>query len=147
MPRRCSAFNSRYRAGLSPQVVQPAFQFLPDIAQTIKVFHRAPHPVLGLAPAFPVLRNASGFLQVSAQILRFGFDQLADHALLDDGIAARSETRTEEDVDDVATTTPASIQIVGGVRIPRNFPPYGNASETRIFAAEAAVGVVEGKLD
>ena len=48
---------------------QIALQFVAEISETLKILTRAPHPVLGLAPALLVLGYARCLLNENAEFL------------------------------------------------------------------------------
>src|SRR5690606_31304067 len=89
-------------ASLALQVLELLADLVAQVGQPVQVLARVLDPVLGLAPALLVLGDARGFLEVDAQVLGPGFDDLADHALLDDRVAARPQACSQEQVGDVA---------------------------------------------
>jgi len=82
-----------------------------------------------------------------AQILRLGLDQLGDHALFDDRIAAWSEAGAEEDIGDVAAPTFHPVEKVGVLRVTGDATADGDFGEGGVLAGKRTVGVVEDQLD
>ena len=99
------------------QAFELAFQLFAQVGQARQVLVSAADAILGFAPALLVLGDAGRLFDEVAQILRLGLDQLGDHALLDDRIAARPEPGAEEDVGDVAAPTLHPVEKVGVLRI------------------------------
>ena len=83
-----------------------------DVGDARQVLARVGEPVLGLAAALLVARDARRFLEEHAQLLGLRLDHARDHALLDDGVGARAEAGAEEHVGDVA---PAHVRAVDEV--------------------------------
>src|SRR5690606_17379578 len=90
---------------------------LAQVGQALEVLARVLDPVLGLAAALLVLGDAGGLLQVHAQVLRARLDDLADHALLDDRVAARPQAGAQEQVGDVAPAALAAVEVVAGLAV------------------------------
>src|SRR5690606_23488510 len=135
------------RLGLAMQAVELAFQLLAQVAQARQVFLGAANAALGLATALLVLGDAGRFLDVVAQILGLGLDQLGDHALLDDRIAARPQAGAEEDVGDVAPAALHAVEEIGVLAVARHPAADGDFRVGGVLAHQAAVGVVEDQLD
>ena len=68
----------------------------------------------GFLAALLVLRDAGRLFEMIAQLFRRRFDDLADHALLDDRVAARTKAGAEEHVGDIAAS--AANAVVGRSR-------------------------------
>src|SRR5690606_39550617 len=100
---------------LALEVLELLADLVAQVGQALQVLARVLDPVLGFAPAFLVLGDAGGFLEIDAQVLGPGLDDLADHALLDDGIAARPEARSEEQVGDVAAAALAAVEVIAAL--------------------------------
>ncbi|MNF37252.1 hypothetical protein D3C84_181680 [compost metagenome] len=135
------------RLGLAVQALQLAFQLFTQVAQARQVLVGAADAVLGLAAALLVLGDAGGFLDEVPQILGLGLDQLGDHPLLDDRVAARTEAGAEEDVGDVAAPALGAVEEVGVLRIAGNPATDGDLVVAGVFAGQGAVGVVEHQFD
>nr|GFC57024.1 hypothetical protein [Tanacetum cinerariifolium] len=97
-----------------------------QVGQAREVFVGAADPVFGVATALLVFGNARRFFDEVTQVLRLGFDQLGDHALLDDRIAARAEAGAEEDVGDVATTALGAVQVIAVLAVAGHFAANGD---------------------
>jgi hypothetical protein len=135
------------RARLALGVLQLAVDLLAQVAQALEVLLGVADAVLGLAAPLLVLGDAGRLLEVDAQLLGLGLDQARDHALLDDRVAARPETCTQEDVGDVAATATRAVQRVGRDAVAAHLALDGDLGVLRILAAERTVAVVEGQLD
>ncbi len=118
-----------------------------DVLDAQQVLARVAQSQFGLAPAFAVFRDARRFFEEHAQFFGLRFDDARNHALFDDRIGARAESRAEEDISDVA---PPHVQVVDVVRrfavalehaLDRNF------AVARPLAARAPQAVVEHELD
>ena len=118
-------------AGLALQMVELARQFLAHVVQPLEVLLGVPDPVFGFAAALLVLRDAGRFFEIDAQVFRLRLDELADHALLDDRVAARPETGAEEDVHDVAATALRAVQEIGRLRVARDLAPDRDLARIR----------------
>src|SRR5690606_6244695 len=95
---------------LSLQVFKLFANYIAQVIELIEVFARVADTCLGLLAALLVLGDARSLLQIHPQVLGPGLDDLADHALLDDRVAARSQAGTEEQVGDVATSALAAVE-------------------------------------
>jgi hypothetical protein len=133
--------------GLALQMVELPRQFLAHVVQPFEVLFGVPYPRFRFAAALFVLRNAGRLFEIDAQVFRLRFDELADHALLDDRVAARTEPGAEEDVHDVAATTLRAVEEVGRLRVAGDLAADGDLRVFGVFAADAAVGVVEREFD
>src|SRR5690606_33572669 len=134
------------RLGLAVQAFELALQLLAQVGQARQVLLGAADAALGLAAALLVLGDAGGFLDEITQILGLGLDQLADHALLDDRVAARAQAGAEEDVGDVAAAALGAVEEVGVLPVAGHPAADGNLGEGGVFAHQRAVGVVEDQL-
>ncbi len=76
--------------GLAVQALQLALQLFAQVGQAGEVLVGAADTVFGLAAALLVLGDAGRFFNEITQVFGLGFDQLGDHALLDDRVAARA---------------------------------------------------------
>ena len=84
------------------EVLELLVDFLAQVVQAVEVLAGVADAGLGFLAAFLVLGDAGGFFEVDAQVLGLGLDDLRDHALLDDRVAARAQAGAEEQVGDVA---------------------------------------------
>jgi len=133
--------------GLAVQTLQLTPQLIAQVSQTGKVFVGTADTVFSLAAALLVLGNARRLFDKVAQIFRLGLDQLGDHALLDDRVAARPQPRTEEDIGNVTTTALGAIEVIGGLAVAGDFAADRYLGIGRILAQQRAVGVVEDQFD
>src|SRR5690606_14910572 len=99
-------------SGLPRQVLQLLADLLAQVVEAVQVLAGVADAGLGLLAAFLVLGDARGFLQVDAQFLGPGVDDLRDHALLDDRVAAWAKASAEEQVGDVAAAALAAVEVV-----------------------------------
>jgi hypothetical protein len=76
-----------------------------------------------------------------------GFDHARDHALLDDGIAARAEAGAEKQLRDVLAATAAAVDEVRRGAVARHRALERDLAVARIGAADLAVAVVEHQFD
>ncbi len=133
--------------GLAIQMFELFLDFLAHIVQAFEVFARRLDAAFSFLAAFLVFRNAGRFFEIAAQFVRMRGDDLRDHALLDDRIAARAETRAEKQVGDVAAAATRPVKeilrlpIAAGGAFDRDFVVLG------VFADHGAVGVVEHEFD
>jgi len=135
------------RLSLTVQAFELALQLLAQVGQARQVLLGAADTVLGLATALLVLGDAGGFLDEIAQLLGLGLDQLADHALLDDRVAARPQTGAEEDIGDIAATALGAVEEIGVLPVTGDPAADGNLGEGGVFAHQRVVAVVEDQLD
>ncbi len=133
--------------GLTVQAFELARQFFAQIGQALEVFMGAADAVFSLAPTLLVLGDACSFFNKVAQVFRLGLDQLGDHPLFDDRVAARAEAGAEEDVSDITATAFGAVEVVSGLAVARYFAANGNFRVGGVFAEQCAVGVIEHQLD
>jgi hypothetical protein len=76
--------------GLALQALELALQLLAQVGQACKVLLSAADPAFGFAAALLVFGDARRLFDEIAQLFWLGLDELGDHALLDDRIAARA---------------------------------------------------------
>ncbi len=131
---------------LALQMRQLLGDFFAQVAQTVEVFARMPNPRFGFLAAFLVLGNAGGFFQIHAQVFRACFDDLADHALLDDRVAARPKAGAQEQIGDVAAPALGAIEVVGAIAVATDQALDRNLVERGELATDGVVGVVEDQL-
>ena len=91
------------RSGLAFKMVQLALKLFAQVTQAVKVVFGMTDAALGFTSALLVPGDACCLLEVTAQLFRLGLDQVADHALLDDRVAAGAEPGAKEQVGDVLT--------------------------------------------
>src|SRR3990167_8706053 len=129
------------------QTLKLTLEFFTQIGQAGQVFMGATDTVFGLAPTLLVLGDARRFFDEVAQVFRLGLDQLGDHPLLDDRIAARAQACAQKDVGDIATKAFGAVEVVGGLAVAGYFAANGNFRIGGVFAKQRAVGVIEHQLD
>ncbi len=129
------------------QALQLSLQLFAKVGQAREVFVGAADAVFGLPASLLVLGDPGGFFDEVAQILGLGFDQLGDHALLDDRIAARAQAGAEEDVGNVAATAFGAVKVIAVLAVARHFAANRNFRIGRVLTYQRAVGVVEHQLD
>src|SRR5690606_34841748 len=78
---------------------------------------------------------------------RFGFDQARDHALLDNGVGARTKAGAEEDVGNVFTAAFGSVQEIGRLTIAGHLTTQTDFGITGIFTTQGAVTVIEYEIN
>ncbi|MNZ64336.1 hypothetical protein D3C78_825040 [compost metagenome] len=135
------------RLGLAVQALQLALQLFAQVGQARQVFLGAADAALGFAAALLVLGDAGGFLDEVAQVLGLGLDQLGDHPLLDDRVAARAQAGAEEDVGDVAAAAFGAVQVIGVLPVTGDLAADGDFRIGGIFAQQRGLAVVEDQLD
>ena len=135
------------RLRLALQMLQLTLQLVAQIGEALEIFLRATHAVFGFAAALFVFRDAGGLFNKHAQLIGLGFDQLRNHALFDDGVAARTETGAEEDIGDVATPAFLAVEVIVGHTVARDLALDRDFRKGGVFATEGAVGVIEDQLD
>src|SRR5690606_4590044 len=133
--------------GLTVQAIELTLQLLAQVGQARQVVLGTANAILGLATALLVLGDAGGFLDVVAQVLGLGLDQLGDHALLDDRVAARPEPGAEENVGNVPAAAFHAVEEVGVLAVTGHPAADGNFRVGGVLPHQAAVGVVEDQLD
>src|SRR4029078_3220931 len=69
-------------------------------------------PSFGFLAPFLGLRDAGGFLEMAAQFVRMRRNDLRDHALFDDRVAASTEAGAEEQIGDVAAPAARPVQVI-----------------------------------
>src|SRR5690348_980755 len=105
------------RTGLAVQVFELLVDLIAHVAHAVEVFAGGLDAAFGFLAALLVLGDAGGFFQMRAQFLRVRLDDLADHPLLDDRVAARAEAGAEEQVGDVAPAAARAVEEIGGLAI------------------------------
>ncbi len=135
------------RLRLTMQAFQLTLQLFAQVGQARQVLMGAADAVLGFAATLLVLGNPRSLLDEDPQVFRLGLDQLGDHALLDDRVAARPQAGAEKDVSDVATAALGAVEEVGVLRVAGHAAANGDFRERGVLAGEGAVGVVEDQLD
>ena len=133
--------------GLTVQTFKLATQLFTQVGQAREVFVGATNAVFGLATPLLVLGDAGRFFDKVAQVFGLGLDQLGDHALLDDRVAARPQAGAEENIGDVTTTALGAVEVVSGLAVAGHLAADGNLGVGRIFAQQRAVGVIKHQFN
>ena len=133
--------------GLAVQAFELALQLFAQVGQPGEVFVGAADTVFSLAAALLVFGDASRFFDKVAQVFGLGFDQLGDHALLDDRVAARAQASAKEDIGDIATATLGAVEEVTVLAVAGDFTTDGNFRVGCVFADQGAVGIIEYQFD
>src|SRR6185437_11855952 len=134
-------------ARLPVQMIELLLDFLAYVLDAVEVLARGLDAAFGFLAAFLVTRDAGGFFQVDAQLLGTRFDDVGNHALLDDGITARAQARAEEQVGNVAAAAAHAVQEVIGLRVAADRALHRHFVEGRVLTAQRGVGVVEDQFD
>lgn len=135
------------RLRLTMQPFELPFEFFTQVSQACQVLLGAANAILGLAATLLVFGDARRFLDEMPQIFGFGLDQPGNHALLDDRIAAWAKAGAEEDVGDITATALGAVEEIGVLPVAGHPAADGNLGKRRVFASQAAVGIVEDQLD
>src|SRR5690606_30153515 len=104
-------------ARLAGQVLELLADFLAQVVEAVEILAGVADAVLGLAAPLLVLGDAGRLLEVDPQLLGLGLDHLADHALLDDRVAARAQAGTEEQVGDVPAAAAGAVEVVAALAV------------------------------
>ncbi len=75
------------------------------------------------------------------------FDDLADHSLLDNRVAARTEARAEEQIGDIAAAAACAIQIVSRLPIAGDLTLDRDLCVLAVLTLDRAIAVVKDQLD
>ena len=132
--------------GLALEVLELLADLLAQVVQAVEVFAGVADARFGFLAALLVLGDAGGFLQVDAQVFRAGLDDLADHALLDDRVAARAQAGAEEQVGDVAAAALGAIEVVVALAVTADQALDRDFVEGRELTADGVVAVVEDQF-
>jgi hypothetical protein len=135
------------RARLALQGRQTLAQLVPQVVQARHVVAGMPNAAGRLVAALLVLGDAGHLLDVGAQLLGPRLDQAGDHALLDDGVAARAKPGAQEDVGDVAAPATAAVEEIDRLPVACQLAPHGDLRIGCPGAAQRAAGIVEHQLD
>jgi len=133
--------------GLSLQLDDLVAQLVADVLDPGEVLAGVGEAVLGLAAALLVFGDAGRLLEEEAQLLGLGLDDARDHALLDDGVGARTQAGAHEKVDHVAPAHVHIVDVVGRLAVAVEHALDGDLGILRPLAAGAALGIVEMQLD
>ena len=84
--------------------------FVAHVAHALEILARRLDAAFGFLAAFLVLGDAGGFFEMLAQLLGSASTICADHALLDDRVAARAQAGAEEQIGDVAAPAAHAVE-------------------------------------
>ncbi len=148
--RRSSFFSSWKRlrlVGLARQVADLLVDLVAQVLQALHVLARVGDAAFGFLAALLVARDARGLLDEGTHVVAARLDDARDHALLDDGVAARAQARAQEQRGDVLAAAARAIDEVGAVAIARDHALQRDLGVAGVGAADLAVAVVEDQLD
>src|SRR5690606_21045165 len=132
---------------LAMQVRQLTLQLLAQVGQTLEVLMGTADAILGFAPALLVFGDAGGLFDEQAELVGLGLDELGNHALFDDRIAARPQPGAEEDVGNVPAAAFGTVEEVLVLPFPGHLAAAGDLVVAGVFALEGTVAVVEDQRD
>src|SRR6185437_253480 len=121
--------------------------FLAQVAKAVQVLAGVADAGLGFLAPLLVLGDARSLFQVHAQVFRARFDDLADHPLLDDRVAARAQASAEEQVGDVATAALGAVEVIVAAAVTADGTLDRDLVERGVLPGDRVVGVVEDQLD
>ena len=133
--------------GLGFQLADLLAQLLAHVLDAQQVLAGILHAQLGFAAPFLVFGNSRRFFQKNPQLLGSRLDHARDHSLLDDGVGARSQPGTQENIGDVAATDVQVVDEIGRLTVAAEYPFDGNFSVLRPLPGGLAQAVVEDQLD
>ena len=133
-------------ARLPAQVLELLADLLAQVVEAVQVLARVADAGLGFLAALLVLGDAGRFFQVDAQVLRTRLDDLADHALLDDRVAARAQAGAEEQVGDVAAPALGAVEVIVAAAVAADRALDRYLVERGVLAGDGVVGVVEDQF-
>jgi len=133
--------------GLRLELFELGGQFAQDVLDPGHVLARVGQAVLGLAAALLVARHARGLFQEHAQFVGPGLDDARDHALADDGVAARAQAGAQEDVMDVAATDLLVVDEIAAGAVAGQYPLDGDLAVLAPLPGRPALGIVEHQFD
>ncbi|MCW0424364.1 hypothetical protein NB713_002307 [Xanthomonas sacchari] len=133
-------------ARLPLEVLELLADLLAQIAQALQVLAGVADAGLGLLAPLLVLGDAGGLLQVHAQVFRARLDDLADHALLDDRVAARTQAGAQEQIGDVAAPALGAVEVVAAAAVAADLALDRDLVERGVLAGDGVVGVVEDQF-
>ena len=123
-------------ADLLPQVREPG-QVVPGVLDA----------ALGFAAPLLVFGNSGRFLEVAANLLGAGLDDLGDHALFDNRVAAGTESGAQEEIAHVLAAAAGAVQEVERDPVTRNLPLHGDFVVAGELPANPALRIVENQFD
>src|SRR5690606_30691015 len=106
--------------GLAREAADLLLDLIAQVLQPLHVFARVGHARFGLAAALLVARDAGRLFDEGPHVVAARLDDARDHALLDDGIAARAQARAQEQRGDVLAATARAIDEIGRIAVARH---------------------------
>ena len=97
-------------------------QLAADVLDAQQILSRVGKPAFGLSAPFLVLRYTRRFLEENPQLLGLSLDHAGDHALLDDRVGPRAESRPEKQIVDIATADGNVVDVVSRIAVARQHP-------------------------
>src|SRR5205085_9309111 len=134
-------------ARLALEVLELLVHLLAQVGEALEVFAGVLDAGFGFLAALLVLGDAGGLFEVDAQVFRARLDDLGNHALLDDRVAACAQAGAEEQVGDVATAAARAVQVVVGLVVAADRALHRNFGIAGKLAADRAFGIVEDEFD
>ena len=113
----------------------------------LEVLPGADERAFGFLAPLLVLAHARSLFKVHAQLLGLCLDEIADHALADDGVGTRTEPGAHENVLDVPAAHLLAVDDVGVGAVARHHALDGKLGVAAPGAAHAPVGIVKHHLD
>jgi len=133
--------------GLCFELAELGAELLADVLDPRQIPARVGDAPFGLLAPFLVLRDAGGFLEKDAQLLRLRLDDAGDHPLLDDRVGAGPEAGAEEQVVDVAAAHRDVVDVIRGIALARQHALDRQLGVLAPLPADAPLAVVEVELD
>ncbi len=113
--------------GLAREVADLLVDFVAQVLQALQPARASRRRGFGFLAALLVARNAGRLLDEGTHVLAARLDDARDHALLDDGVAARTQARAEEQRGDVLAAAARAVDEVGAVAIARDHVAAGRS--------------------
>lgn len=135
------------RLGLAVQAFELAFQLLAKVGQARQVLLGAADAVFGFAATLLVFGDTGRFLDEITQFLGLGFDQLGDHALFDDRVAAWPKAGAQENIGDVPAPALGAVEVVAVLAVAGHLAPNRDLGVGGVLAHERGFAVVEHQFD
>src|SRR5690606_32120084 len=132
---------------LAMQLPPLTLQLRAPVGQTLEVVMGTADAILGFAPALLVFGDAVGLFDDQAELVGLGLEELGNHALFDDRIAARPQPGAEKDVGNVPAAAFGTVEEVLVLPFPGHLAADGDLVVACVFALEGTVAVVEHQLD
>ena len=121
--------------------------FFAQVVETIKVIAGMANAVFCLTAPLLVLGDARSLFQVDPQLFGLRLDETGNHALLDNGVATRPKTRTEENIANITAATTHIVQGIFRLPISGDFASDRYFGISRVFPTDRAIRVVEDQFN